>query len=132
MWLTPCSSSSSSTRSASACVDAAERGGAEDRARAVVAGAAEGRGGDHATTLVHRPESRVRAIGARARSGYESGCSPDVGTAWRRHAPSMPSSGGHAIWWTVEAADEDAALALLPSYVAERTAVSQVSEVLIP
>jgi hypothetical protein len=51
-----------------------------------------------------------------------------------RHQPTLAScsSGGHAIWWTVEAADEDAALTLLPSYVAERTAVSQVSEVLIP
>jgi hypothetical protein len=41
-------------------------------------------------------------------------------------------SGGHAIWWTVEAASEEEALALLPFYVAERTTVARVSEVEIP
>jgi hypothetical protein len=41
-------------------------------------------------------------------------------------------SGGHAIWWTVEAASEAEALALLPFYVAERTTAAQVSEVDIP
>ncbi len=42
------------------------------------------------------------------------------------------SSGGHAIWWTVDAANEQEALALLPFFVAERTTVSKVSEVQIP
>jgi hypothetical protein len=42
------------------------------------------------------------------------------------------SSGGHAIWWTVEAESEEAALALLPFFVARRTTVSGVSEVVIP
>lgn len=41
-------------------------------------------------------------------------------------------SGGHAIWWTVEAATEQDALAQLPFYVAERTTVACVSEVQIP
>ena len=41
-------------------------------------------------------------------------------------------SGGHAIWWTVEAASEADALALLPYYVAERTTATHVSEVEIP
>ena len=43
-----------------------------------------------------------------------------------RHQSTLAScrSGGHAIWWTVEAAAEEAALGLLPSYVAERTTVS--------
>ena len=51
-----------------------------------------------------------------------------------RHRPTLAScrSGGHAIWWTVEADGEDEALALLPFYVAERTAVARVSEVRIP
>lgn len=40
--------------------------------------------------------------------------------------------GGHAIWWTVDAASEAEALALLPSYVAERTAAARVSAVDIP
>ena len=41
-------------------------------------------------------------------------------------------SGGHAIWWTVEADSESAALALLPFYVAERTVASRVNMVDIP
>lgn len=51
-----------------------------------------------------------------------------------RHRPTLAScrSGGHAIWWTVEAASEHDALELLPSFVAERTTVTTVSEVQIP
>jgi hypothetical protein len=41
-------------------------------------------------------------------------------------------SGGHAIWWTVEALSETDALALLPRYVAERTTAIPVGEVQIP
>jgi hypothetical protein len=41
-------------------------------------------------------------------------------------------SGGHAIWWTVNAGTESDALALLPFYVAERTTASGVTEVTIP
>ncbi len=48
-----------------------------------------------------------------------------------RHRPTLAScrSGGHAIWWTVEAETEADALRLLPYDVAERTTVSRVSEV---
>ena len=51
-----------------------------------------------------------------------------------RHRPTLAScrSGGHAIWWTVESATADDALRLLPSYVAERTTATSVSEVDIP
>ena len=51
-----------------------------------------------------------------------------------RHEATLAScrSGGHAIWWTVEAENEAAALRLLPVYVAERTTVARVSEVQIP
>lgn len=51
-----------------------------------------------------------------------------------RHQPTLAScrTGGHAIWWTVEAATEEDALALLPGYVARRTTASAVSEVEIP
>ncbi len=51
-----------------------------------------------------------------------------------RHRLTLAScrSGGHEIWWTVEAETEQEALALLPSYVAERTTVTRVSEVEIP
>jgi hypothetical protein len=51
-----------------------------------------------------------------------------------RHQPALAScrSGGHTIWWTVDAATEEEALGLLPAYVAERTTASRVSEVQIP
>ena len=51
-----------------------------------------------------------------------------------RHRATLAScrSGGHAIWWTVDADTEQQALALLPSYVAKRTTVSPVNEVEIP
>jgi hypothetical protein len=51
-----------------------------------------------------------------------------------RHQATLAScrSGGHAIWWAVEAASEADALRLLPFYVAARTTVTQVSEVRIP
>jgi hypothetical protein len=51
-----------------------------------------------------------------------------------RHQPTLGTCrlGGHAIWWTVEAATEHDALGLLPGYVAERTTVTSVTEVEIP
>ena len=51
-----------------------------------------------------------------------------------RHQATLAScrSGGHVIWWTVDAPSEDAALRLLPFYVADRTTVSSVNEVRIP
>ncbi|MFL6010152.1 MAG: hypothetical protein ACJ734_00015 [Gaiellaceae bacterium] len=51
-----------------------------------------------------------------------------------RHLPTLAScrSGGHAIWWTVESANAQGALGLLPPYVAERTTATSVSEVDIP
>jgi hypothetical protein len=51
-----------------------------------------------------------------------------------RHRPTLATcrSGGHEIWWTVEAATEDDALRQLPFYVSERTTATSVSEVEIP
>jgi hypothetical protein len=51
-----------------------------------------------------------------------------------RHRPTLASCryGGHAIWWTVESANAEDALRLLPPYVAERTTATGVSEVDIP
>ena len=51
-----------------------------------------------------------------------------------RHHTALSScdSGGHAIWWTVDAATEADALALLPFFVAERSISVAVTEVLIP
>jgi hypothetical protein len=51
-----------------------------------------------------------------------------------RHQTTLAScrTGGHAIWWTVDADSEEDALALLPFYVAERTTITRVNEVQIP
>jgi hypothetical protein len=68
---------------------------------------------------------------------------PDCGAAFaafrgqdtplRHHAAAASCRwGGHEIWWTVEAAGADQALALLPRFVAERTTVTRVDDVVIP
>ena len=51
-----------------------------------------------------------------------------------RHRTTLAScvSGGHAIWWVVDAATDAEALALLPFFVAERSAAIRVGEVEIP
>ena len=51
-----------------------------------------------------------------------------------RHQPTLASccTGGHEIWWTVDADSEEAALRLLPAYVARRTTVTRVDEVSVP
>lgn len=51
-----------------------------------------------------------------------------------RHSVALAScrGGGHAIWWTVDAANEAAALGLLPYFVGERTTATEVAEVDIP
>ena len=71
---------------------------------------------------------------------HEPGECAVVFASWRgldsplRHQAAVAScpSGGHAIWWQVEAADAEQALAQLPRYVAERATAAQVSEVEIP
>ena len=40
--------------------------------------------------------------------------------------------GGHALWWRVEAASAQAALAQLPPYVAHRTEAVRIRDVQIP
>jgi hypothetical protein len=51
-----------------------------------------------------------------------------------RHRDTVTScrSGGHEIWWTVDAESEQDARQLLPFFVAERTTITRVSEVQIP
>jgi hypothetical protein len=51
-----------------------------------------------------------------------------------RHTPTTASClyGGHQIWWEVTAPCQQAALALLPFYVAARTTVVPVAPVEIP
>ena len=75
--------------------------------------------------LEHRHEPRECGVVFAAFKGHESPL---------RHRPTLAScrSGGHAIWWTVDAESEGDALRLLPNYVAQRTTVSRVSEIEIP
>ena len=51
-----------------------------------------------------------------------------------RHQMTLTScrSGGHEVWWTVDATSELEALRLLPQYIADRTTVTRVSQVEIP
>jgi hypothetical protein len=51
-----------------------------------------------------------------------------------RHRTTLATcaSGGHAIWWVVDAATEEEALALLPFFVAARATATRVGEVEIP
>jgi hypothetical protein len=51
-----------------------------------------------------------------------------------RHRAALAScaSGDHGIWWAVEAASEQDVLAQLPFFVARRSTLTSVSEVVIP
>ena len=51
-----------------------------------------------------------------------------------RHRAALASclAGSHAIWWVVEAAGEDDALRQLPFFLAQRSTVTRVTEVVIP
>jgi hypothetical protein len=51
-----------------------------------------------------------------------------------RHRAALAScgDGGHAMWWTVEAADEVEALGLLPYFVVERTTAAKEAQIDIP
>jgi hypothetical protein len=65
---------------------------------------------------------------------------PAAFASWRGFASPLRHSvatgncarGGHQLWWDVEADTSAAALALLPTFVAERTLASPVDDVLIP
>ena len=51
-----------------------------------------------------------------------------------RHRPAASTclTGGHAVWWRVQADDAAAALAQLPLFVARRTVPIEVRDVEIP
>ena len=75
--------------------------------------------------LQHRHEPHECGVVFAAFKGHES--------ALRRRATLASClSGGHQIWWAVEAATEQDALALLPFYVAERAVATRVDDVQIP
>ncbi len=75
--------------------------------------------------LHHQHEAHECAAAFAAWQGFTS--------PLRHHrAPSSCLTGGHGLWWRVEAPDRRAALGLLPRFVAERTTPIQVREVEIP
>jgi hypothetical protein len=73
----------------------------------------------------HQHDSHECAVVFAAFRGHESPL---------RHRATLSSCafGGHAIWWSVQAAGEAEALGLLPYFVAERATATQVGEVEIP
>ena len=75
--------------------------------------------------LHHHHEPNECGVAFAAFRGFESPL---------RHKGALASchSGGHSMWWTVDASSEDNALAHLPYFVAERTTAVPVNEVLIP
>ena len=75
--------------------------------------------------LYHRHEPDECAIAFAAWKGFAS--------PLRRGRPlGSCALGGHRVWWIVSAADAEAALSLLPHYVARRTLAEQVQEVPLP
>jgi hypothetical protein len=75
--------------------------------------------------LHHRHDARECPVAYAAWKGHDSPL---------RHRRTLAScaSGGHAIWWTVEAVSAQAALSLLPTYLADRTKAVPVGDVRIP
>ena len=75
--------------------------------------------------LAHRHEPQECAAAFAAWRGFES-------PLRQSRAPSTCLAGGHGVWWRVEAPDGEAALALLPGFVAARTTATEVRDVEIP
>jgi hypothetical protein len=71
----------------------------------------------------HAPEECAAAFAAW--TGFES-------PLRHEQAASSCLTGGHAIWWRVQAADAASALSLLPRFLARRTVAIEVREVEIP
>jgi hypothetical protein len=75
--------------------------------------------------LSHRHEPHECAAAFAAWQGFDS-------PLRHGHVPSSCLAGGHGLWWRVEAANREKALALLPRFVAARTTAVQVREIEIP
>ncbi len=73
----------------------------------------------------HRHEPHECGIAYAAFKGHDSVL---------RHRAAIAScfSGDHAIWWAVDAETREEARALLPFFVAERSTITPVREVVIP
>jgi hypothetical protein len=74
-------------------------------------------------THEHKPDECAIAVAA-----WKGFASP------LRHGRPLGScaTGGHHVWWTVEAASARDALSLLEHYVAQRTVAEEVREVPLP
>jgi hypothetical protein len=74
-------------------------------------------------THAHAPEECAIAVAA-----WKGFASP------LRHGRPLGScaTGGHRLWWTVDADDQAAALSMLPHYVAQRTVAEPVQEQPLP
>jgi hypothetical protein len=75
--------------------------------------------------LQHKHEPHECAAAFAAWAGFDS-------PLRRRTADSSCVTGGHALWWRVQAPDTAAALAQLPQYVAERTSATEIREIRVP
>lgn len=75
--------------------------------------------------LQHRHEAAECAATFAAWKGFDSPLRE--GSAWC----SCPT-GGHRLWFVVEAADGDTALGQIPRYLAQRSTAVRVAEVRIP
>jgi len=75
--------------------------------------------------LQHQHEAHECAAAFAAWQGFDS-------PLRRGRVPSSCLTGGHGLWWHVEAATSSQALAYLPRFVAERTNPIQIREVDIP
>jgi hypothetical protein len=75
--------------------------------------------------LHHQHEAHECAATFAAWQGFDS-------PLRHRQVRSSCLTGGHGLWWQVEAADSGEALALLPRFVAARTEPIQIREVDVP
>ena len=87
------------------------------------------RGGEHRHVprfrLCHRHSPEECGAAVVAWRGFSSPLRGQRATASCAH-------GGHHVWWDVEAEDREAALSLLPGFVAQRTEVVRVAGLDIP
>jgi hypothetical protein len=82
-------------------------------------------GGVPSYVLTHRHEPCECRTAYAAWKGFDS-------PLRRRQTMASCRSGGHLMFWCVEARNEAAALAQLPAWLASRAEVVEVSEVAIP
>jgi hypothetical protein len=75
--------------------------------------------------LHHRHDARECGVAYASFKGHRS-------PLRRSDAVSSCLTGGHELWWVVEAVSSEAALAFLPHFVASRATVTPIRKVLIP